>query len=269
MSSEPAAASPRSVRFGVPVQWSRGAIGVVVFLVLAELAGLAIPSSVLPRMSTVLGQAAQLVTNGQFIADVGATLESWVLGLAITVVIAVPLGLLLGSVPGVRFFTRAIVEFLRPIPSVALILLVSLVLGSGMRMTLTLIVYGCMWPILYNTIAGLDDVDPVAKETLRAFGFGRLSIAWRVSLPSALPFIATGLRIASAVALILSIGAGYIIGGLNGPGIGTFIANASTGTSDTPQILAATLWAGILGLVLNAVLTWAERRLLPWHKASL
>lgn len=220
-------------------------------------------------MSTVLGQAARLVTSGRFIADTGATLEAWALGLLITTVIAVPLGLLLGSLPGVRFATRAIVEFLRPIPSVALILLVSLIVGSGLRMTLTLIVYGCAWPILYNTIAGLDDVDPVAKDTLRAFGFGRGSIAWRVSLPSAAPFIATGVRIASAIALILDIGAGYVLGRINGPGIGAFIADASSGAGNTPLILAATFWAGILGLVLNGLLLWAERRLLPWHKAAL
>ena len=251
------------------VRWTQGVAGVAAFLILAELFGFAIPQNVLPRISTVLGQAARLVTNGRFIADAGATLEAWALGLVITTVIAVPLGLILGSLPGVRFATRAIVEFLRPIPSVALILLVSLLLGSGLRMTLTLIVYGCAWPILYNTIAGLDDVDPVAKETLRAFGFGRLAVVRLVSLPSAAPFIVTGVRIASAVALILDIGAGYVLGRINGPGIGAFIADAASGTANTPLILAATVWAGILGFVLNAALLWAERRLLPWHKASL
>jgi NitT/TauT family transport system permease protein len=244
-------------------------IGVIAFIILAQLIGLAIPVSVLPRISTILDQAARLAGDGRFLADVGATVEAWALGLLLAIVIAVPLGLVLGSLPGVRYATRAIVEFLRPVPSVALILLVSLVVGSGLRMTLTLIIYGCGWPILYNTISGLDDVDPVARDTLRAFGFGRASVVWLVSLRSAAPFIATGIRIASAVALILDIGAGYVVGRINGAGIGAFIADASSGTADMPQILAATLWAGILGLVLNALLLVAERRLLPWHYASL
>jgi NitT/TauT family transport system permease protein len=270
MSSESAVVQPRALRIPAWIQsrWAQGTVGVIVFLILAQLVGFAIPQTVLPRMSTVLGQAAKLVTNGQFIADVGATLESWALGLLIALVLGVVLGLVLGSLPGVRFATRAVVEFLRPVPSVALILLVSLVLGSGLRMTLTLIAYGCLWPILYNTIAGLDDVDPVAKETMRAFGFGWFSIAWRVSLPSAAPFIATGLRISSAVALILGIGAGYVLGAINGPSIGAFIANESSGTSNTAVILAATFWAGILGLVLNGLLLLAERWLLPWHRPS-
>jgi NitT/TauT family transport system permease protein len=247
----------------------QGAAGIAIFLVLSAIAGLVIPSSVLPPVWTVLARAGGLAGNGRFLADLGATLESWAVGLALTVAVAVPVGVVLGSLPGVRFATRAIVEFLRPVPSVALITLVGLVLGSGLRMTVTLIVYGCAWPVLYNTLGGLDDTDPVAVQTLRAFGFGRLSQLWFVSLPSAAPFIFTGVRIASAVALILNIGVGYITGRINGAGIGAFISDASSGTGDTPLVLAATVWAGVLGLALNMLLVWLERRILPWHRASL
>lgn len=249
----------------------RGVIGIAAFIGLAQAAGASglIKQSVLPLMSTVLARAFGLAGNGRFIADMGATLEGWALGLGLTIVIGVPLGLLLGSVPVVRVATRAIVEFLRPIPSVALILLVELLLGPGLRTAATLIVYGGMWPILYNTMAGLDDVDPVATDTLRAFGFGRLAIIRHVSLPSAAPFIATGIRIASAVALILDIGTGYLTGRIAGPGIGAFIADANSGTGNTPLVLGAVIWAGLLGVVLNLLLVWAERRLLPWHRTSL
>lgn len=251
------------------IRWAQGLTGVVAFLVIAELIGLLIPQTELPLMSTVLARAAGLVGNGRFLADVAATLEAWAVGLLVTVIVGVPLGLVLGSLPGVRFATRAIVEFLRPIPSVGLILLVSLVVGPGLRMTVTLIVYGGIWPVLYNVIAGLDDVDPVAKDTLRAFGFGRLAVMRLVSLPSAAPFILTGIRIASSVALILDIGAGYVTGRINGPGIGAFISDANSGAGNTPLVLAATVWAGFLGLALNALLVWAGNKLLPWHRASL
>ena len=249
----------------------RGAIGIAVFIGLAQAVGASglIKQSVLPLMSTVLARAFGLAGNGRFLADLGATMAGWALGLGITIAIGVPLGLLLGSVPVVRVATRAIVEFLRPIPSVALILLVELLLGPGLRTSATLIVYGGLWPVLYNTMAGLDDVDPVAQDTLRAFGFGRLAIIRHVSLPSAAPFIATGIRIASGVALILEIGTGYLTGRIAGPGIGAFIADANSGSGNTPLVLGAVIWAGLLGVVLNLVLVWAERRLLPWHQASL
>jgi NitT/TauT family transport system permease protein len=264
-----AAASPdRKAR---AARWARGLAGVAAFLVIAEVLGLAgaIPQSVLPLTSTVLGHAAQLAANGRFLADLGATLGAWAVGLALTVIVGVPLGVLLGSLPGVRVATRAVVEFLRPIPSVALILLVSLVLGPGLRMSVTLIVYGAIWPVLYNTMAGLDDVDPVATETHRAFGFSRIDTIRMVSLPSAAPFIATGIRLASSVAIILDIGAGYITGRINGAGLGAFIADQSSGAGNLPVILAATIWAGILGLVLDRAILAAEHRLLRWNHTRL
>ena len=268
----PSHAAPASpARKARAARWRRGLTGVIVFLVIAELLGVTgiIPTSVLPLTSTVLGHVFTLLGNGRFLADLGATIEAWAVGLAITIVIGVPLGVLLGSVPGVRVATRAVVEFLRPIPSVALILLVSLWLGPGLKMSVTLIVYGAIWPILYNTIAGLDDVDPVAKETNRAFGFSALATIRMVSLPSAAPFIATGIRLASSVAIILDIGAGYITGRINGPGLGAFIADYSSGAGNLAIILAATVWAGILGLVLDRAIVWAEHRLLPWNYLRL
>jgi NitT/TauT family transport system permease protein len=250
--------------------WVRGLLGVLIFLCVAELLGSirAISRSALPLISTVLGQAFGLLGNTQFLEDAGATLQAWAVGMAIVVVVGVPCGLVLGSVPVVRSATRAIVEFLRPIPPVALIPLVALVLGPGLRMNLTLIVYAAIWPVLFNTIYGLDDVDPVAKETLRAFGFGRLAVIWRVSLPAAAPFIATGIRIASSIALIVNIATGVITGRIDGNGIGAFISDANTAGNINP-VLAAALWAGVLGLALNGLLLWAERRALPWHRAYL
>ena len=221
--------------------WIRGVLGVVAFLLLAQVLGATgvINSTALPLMSTILGQTFGLVANTQFLTDLSATLEAWALGLAITVAVAVPCGLVLGSVPGVRSATRAVVEFLRPIPSVALIPLVALVLGPGLRMNVTLIVYASVWPVLFNTIYGLDDVDPVAKETLRAFGFGRLAVIRRVSLPAAAPFIATGIRIASSIAIILNIATGIITGRISGNGIGAFIADANTSGRQHQRLCSA------------------------------
>ena len=251
--------------------WVRGATGVAAFLLLAEAAGRLgiISRAALPLTSAVLARTVLLAGNTRFLADIAATVEAWAIGMAITVAAGVPLGVLLGSLPGVRDATRAIVEFLRPIPSVALILLVSVLLGPGLRMSVTLIVYGAIWPVLYNTIAGIDDVDPLAKETNLAFGFSRLATIRMVSLPSAAPFVATGIRLASSVAIILDIAAGYITGPINGPGIGAFIAQESTGASDLTVILAATVWTGILGLALDLLLTGTQRRLLRWHHARL
>src|SRR5438552_1395466 len=148
--------------------WVRGVGGVAAFLLAVEAFGRAgvINRAVLPLASTVLARAAGLAVSGPFLADVAATIGAWALGLAIAVVVAVPAGVVLGSLPGVRAATRAMVEFLRPIPSVALIVLVGLIIGAGIEMNVILIVYAAIWPVMLNTIYGLDDVDPVARETL-------------------------------------------------------------------------------------------------------
>ena len=247
--------------------WARGACGVVVFLLAAEALGRTgvIDQLVLPLASTVLARAAGLAVSPQFLRDVAATIGAWALGLAIAVAIAVPAGVVLGSLPGVRAATRAIVEFLRPIPSVALIVLVGLIIGTGIEMNVILIVYAAIWPVMFNTIYGLDDVDPVARETLRAFGFGRISVIILVDLPSASPYIATGIRLASAIAIILNISTGFLTGQIGGPGIGAYIADANTGPENLSPVLAAAVWAGVLGLAANAFLLWGERRVLRWH----
>jgi NitT/TauT family transport system permease protein len=253
------------------IAWVRGLAGIAAVLLLDEALGRsgAVSQSVLPLASTVLARAVGLAGDPRFLIDFAATVEAWAAGLAITVAVAVPCGLVLGSVPGVRSATRAVVEFLRPIPPVALIPLVALILGPGLRMNVTLIVYAAIWPVLFNTIYGLDDVDPMAKETLRAFGFGRLAVVRRVSLPSTAPFIVTGIQVASSIAIILDIGTGVVTGRVDGNGIGAFIADANAAGQSTALVLAAALWAGILGVALNGLLVWAGRRALPWRRGYL
>ncbi|WP_328421940.1 ABC transporter permease [Streptomyces sp. NBC_00443] len=216
----------------------------------------------LPPASEVLTRAVALAGDPVFLDGIGATLRAWVLGLGLACVIAVPVGLVLGSVPVVDAAVRAIVEFLRPLPSVALIPLVSLLLGSGTETKVALVTYASVWPILFNTVYGLGETDPLAKDTLRAFGFGRLAVLLRVELPGTAPFIAAGIRISAAVALILAV-ATEILSGF-GEGLGIFIAQAGLATDGTRDVLAGVVWAGVLGLVINGVLVWGERRLFPW-----
>ncbi|MDN3021662.1 ABC transporter permease [Streptomyces sp. S.PB5] len=254
-------------RTGRRWEWGLGALGVLLAFAVCEVVSRAgiVRRAYLPPASEVLGRAVELAGDGLFLQYVAETLRAWALGLGLACAIAVPLGLLFGSVPVVDAAVRAIVEFLRPLPSVALIPLVSLLLGSGTETKVALITYASVWPILFNTVYGLGETDPLAKETLRAFGFGRLSVLLRVELPGTAPFIAAGIRISAAVALVLAV-ATEILAGF-GEGLGIFIAQASLATDGTRDVLAGVVWAGALGLVINGVLVWGERRLFPWTPA--
>ncbi|RMI41832.1 ABC transporter permease subunit [Actinomadura harenae] len=244
----------------------RGLIGVLVTVGALEALGRAHLASEedFPPASKVLARAAELAGDHDFVfVQLKATFEAWGVGMLLAIVIAVPLGLLFGTVPYVNTAARALVEFLRPIPSVALIPLVGLILGAGLEMKVTLIAYAAVWPVLFNTLYGLRDVDPLAKETLRAFGFGPLAILRRAVLPAAAPFIYTGVRLASSIALILAVGTEVLSG--FGDGIGNFIGSASIEIGGAKDVLAGTVWAGGLGLVVNVVLMLGEKRLFHWH----
>ncbi|GAA0839215.1 ABC transporter permease [Streptosporangium amethystogenes subsp. fukuiense] len=244
-----------------------GALGVAGLFCVMEVAGRTglIDPLVFPLASTVLGRATALVTDGEFLSDVASTLGAWALGLLLTVALAVPAGFLLGSLPRVESALRPILEFLRPIPSIALIPLALAVFSDRFDMKVTLIVYAATWPVLINTMYGLKDVDPLAKETLRSFGFGKSAVLWRVSLPSTAPFIATGVRLASAIALIVAISAELLGGGAQG--IGSYVLESGGSADAVEYIIAAAIWAGIIGVITNGLFVLAERRIFRWHTA--
>lgn len=250
-----------------PATLLRGAAGVAVFLGAAELLGRAglVDPDTLPLASRVLGRAARLAADGDFRADVGSTLAAWSAGLLLTVAIAVPIGLLIGTVPAIETVARPFIELLRPIPSVAVIPLAMLLFPGNLDMKLAVIVFGATWPVLINTVYGLREVDPLAKATLRAFGFRPPAVLWWVSLPSTAPFIATGIRIASGIALILAISTELMAGGAEG--IGVFVIEAGGSVDGTEMIIAAAVWAGVFGLLFDLLFTRAERRLFRWRAA--
>ncbi|RJL31684.1 ABC transporter permease [Bailinhaonella thermotolerans] len=246
---------------------ARGAIGFVVFFALWEACcriGVIDPD-LLPPASVTLARAAELAVDAEFLGYVGETLVTWAIGLLVAAVVAIPLGALMGSLRPVEKALRPLVEFLRPIPAVSIIPLAMLLISDVQRMQITIVVYAATWPMLINTIYGMHDVDKVAKETLRSFGFSPAAVVWRVSLPSAAPFIATGVRLSAAIALIAAISA-QLLG--PGSGIGGFLIQAQSGLDSLDTLVAAALWAGLLGVVTNAALALTERRMFRWHIAK-
>ena len=171
----------------------------------------------LPAMSTTMQELWSLMQTGEFWKNFAYTARGWALGLGIATVLAVPLGILLGSSELAGRAFRVPIEFLRPIPSAVLIPLLFLTIGPSLKSEVFLAAFGAFWPLLVQTIYGVRDVDPVATDTARSFRLGRLERLYRVTLPSAMPYIATGLRISSTVSLILAFTAELFMGT---PGLG-------------------------------------------------
>lgn len=218
----------------------------------------------LPPFSQVVVAMVGLFGDIGFLGDVWATISTWFFGLTVSMLIAIPLGILLGlSDVGYRA-SRSIIELIRPMPPVALIPLVILVLGQGIEMKLVIAVYAATWPILFNTIYGVHGTDPKAKEMGRSFGLSRFAVTRRIVVPSAAPLIATGVRISSSIVLIVIITVELIAGGTNG--VGSFIGRMRGLGDQVDLVYAGILVAGLLGLAVNLLLGWLERRFFAWSR---
>jgi NitT/TauT family transport system permease protein len=245
----------------------RGAIGLLAVLLVAEVVSRSgIVSEVfLPPTSVVLLRVGELLIDPEFLGQVLATLQAWAIGLLICIVVSITIGVLLGSSRAAYSASRAVIEFIRPIPSVALIPVAMLVLGNDAEMKIALIVFSTSWPVLFNTIYGMHDVDPIAKLTAKSFGKGRAATLFTVSLPSAAPFIFTGIRIAASVALIVAVSAELLAGASDG--LGRWMLDAGATGNRPDLVYAATIIAGLIGLAINFVLVFVERRFLSWQPA--
>ena len=240
----------------------KGAIGVT-FAVLAweaaRATGLVAPFYA-PSFLTIVGEIAQQFPDGPLTRAVLTTLHAWALGLGIAVLLAVPSGFAVGLSYWADAASRVVVEFLRPIPSVALIPVVILFAGLGLQMKLILIVFACFWPLFFNSKYGVGHTDALLLETGRAFGRSQVRLVLEIVVPSALPSVATGVRIAASIALILAVVAEMVAGG---GGIGYFIL-ANNMAGQLPAMYAGILVVGLLGYAVNLAAMVVEGRLLAW-----
>jgi ABC-type nitrate/sulfonate/bicarbonate transport system permease component len=216
-----------------------------------------------PSATETLAALGQELRDLEFWRNVGRTMSAWGMGLVIATVLATVLGTIIGLVPFLRRATHTTVEFLRPIPSVALIPLAILVFGLRIEAALVIIVYASFWQVFIQVLYGVADVDTVARDTARSFGLSRGSRIVNLVFPTALPYLMTGLRLAAAVALILAITAEMFIGN---PGLGREIVFAQS-AGDWPKVYALVIVTGLLGLLINLVFRAIERRSLAWHQS--
>lgn len=191
------------------------------------------------------------------------TMKAWAIGLGIVIAIAVPLGALVGLSSFMARSTFLTLEFFRAIPSIAALPVLVLIYGIGFKLVVLLIILGALWPLLIQTMYGVRDVDPVTRDTARVYGLGRLRTFRLVVVPTAAPYIATGLRLSAVIGMILAIATTLLIGG---QGLGAAIAEAEQ-TGRIPVMFDRIFVAGVLGVLVTVVIGSAERYFLRWHSS--
>jgi nitrate/nitrite transport system permease protein len=179
------------------------------------------------------------------------------LGYALAVLVAVPLGFALGLAPGLYQALNPFIQVLRPVSPLAWMPLALYVFRDSSVSTIFIIFICAIWPMLINTAVGASGVRPEWINVSRVFGVGRLEHVVRIVFPASMPMIMTGMRISIGIAWFVIVAA-EMVGAQSG--IGYFIWNEWNNLQIASMIVAIVL-IGIIGLALDVGLSWTARRL--------
>lgn len=196
-----------------------------------------------------------------FSSDVLPSLKRLALGYTTAVVIGAAGGFVLGLFATVRLIFHPLLSFIRSIPPVTLVPPALFIIGLGDQLQITIIALVCIWPVLLNVADGVAEVDDTLLSTARSYGITGLERFRFVTFPAVSPRLAAGMRTSLSFAVLVLV-TSEMVASTNG--VGTFVFNAQQ------QYAVANMWAGIillglLGVVLNLIFGFAERRLLRWH----
>jgi ABC-type nitrate/sulfonate/bicarbonate transport system permease component len=231
---------------------------------IASVRGLVDPVSV-PPISAIAVSWFDTMRDGQMLDAMLPTLGRIGAGFGLAVLVAVPLGLAMGTISLFYRLLEPITEFIRPIPAAAYIPVAILFLGIGNEMKVFVVFLACLFPVLLNTYGGVRGVDPVLVDTGRTFGLSRLRALRQIVLPAALPSILTGMRISLGIALIVAVVAEMIAGN---SGIGYFILDMQR-VFRVPEMFAGIFTLGLLGFFVNFAFLKVEQHVLRWRGTSV
>ncbi|MEJ2861541.1 ABC transporter permease [Actinomycetospora sp. OC33-EN07] len=244
----------------------RGSAAVIAFLAVWEVVprlGL-VDRVFLPPFSEVLAAWWQLAVSGELGEHLGASLVRALGGLVLAVVVAIPLGIALGWYRPVAEALNPLLEIFRNTAALALLPVFVLLLGLGESSKIALVMFACSWPILLNTASAVRTVDPLLVRSARSLGFGAGAVFRKVVLPSTVPTLFTGVRLAAAVSLLVLVAAE--MAGANA-GLG-YLITAAQFNVEVPQMYAGILTISLLGLGINQLLVVLERRVSRWRPAT-
>ncbi len=242
------------------------------FLVVAIVAEIAIratkvPPYLLPAPTEIIRSI--LDRHRELLGSMGTTAIASAIGFAIAVVLGIALAILLSTS---RFVQRALYPymiFFQTVPVVAVAPLLVIWFGAGLQSVTICALIVSIFPVIANTLAGLLSTDPALKEMFKLYGAGWWAMLWKLKLPSALPNIVTGMRIAAGLAVIGTIVGEFVAAVLQGnPGLGVMVMEARR-LGRTDLVFAAILMASILGLAMFGLVNLIGYLLLRrWHASE-
>ncbi|MFJ9419720.1 ABC transporter permease [Streptomyces sp. NPDC101227] len=217
----------------------------------------------LPPFSEVAEAWWELVANGQLADNAQASLVRSFSGFGIAVGVSVPLGLLIGWYRPVADLLNPLLQVFLNTAALALLPVFVLLLGIGETSKISIVVYACAWPILFNTISAVRTVDPTLLRLAKSMDLSAPRLFQKVILPASVPTIFTGIRLAGAVSIVVLVAA-EMIGAKAGLG---YLINASQYNFAIPQMYAGIVTISVIGVAFNQLLVAVEKRLSSWRVA--
>jgi NitT/TauT family transport system permease protein len=223
-----------------------------------------IPTIVLPPPSLVATKLYDGLVHGAFLRNLGYTLTETIWGFTIAAVLGIVLGALVSEIRWVRRAIYPYIVAFQTVPKIALAPLLVIWFGFGMSSKVIVAVTVAFFPIIVNTIEGLQNTDHQRIDMIRAMGAGRFETFRRVKLPSALPYIFAGLDAAIVLSLLGAV-VGEFMGSRAGLGNQILIFNA---VLDIASSFAVLILLSIIGFLLHVLLVAVQKRVVFWTKVS-
>lgn len=242
----------------------RKGLAIALFLLLWDLAprlGL-INRTFLPPFSEVIVKGWEFALTGQLWPQVWVSLQRAFGGFALGVAVAVPLGLLLGYFRKLDAYLDPLLQLLRQTNPVSLFPAFILFFGIGYVTNVAIIFWVVVWPILLSTVTGVQQADPALVKYARSVGLGAFALFRKVILPSALPAIITGMRLAATYSFLMLV-VSEMVGASSG--LGYLIVNAQYLMS-IHLLYVGVIVLALLGIAANWSLVALERRLTGWKQ---
>ena len=246
----------------------RKSIAVILFLVFWEFAprvGLA-DRMFIPPLSEILLTGMQMLISGNLLPHIGVSLRRAMLGFAIAALAALPLGFLLGG------WFRRFEEYLDPLLKVmaqinpfSVFPVFILLFGIGETAKIAIILWVCVWPILFGTILGVKNIDQTLVKVALAMGTSKPALFWKIVLPGAAPAIFGGLKQGAGTSFFMLIAA-EMIGATAGLG---FLILQSQVNFQIRRLFVGVVTIALLGLIIAWLLNLVEKRVIVWREESV
>jgi len=218
-------------------------------------------STFVPEPVGLIKTFAEVWTGPALTLHVLPSLGRLVVGLIGAIIIGVGLGLLIGSKRELRYLLEPVLEFFRALPAPVLIPVLMLLIGIDDSMKITVIIIGCMWSILLNTVDGVRSADEVLQETASSYGISGMFRLRYLTLPAASPRIMTGIRQSLSIGLILVV-ISEMFAAVSGLGYQIVVFQR---TFKIPEMWSGILLLALIGLVMAFAFEIVERRTLRWY----